>query len=536
MEKSVTRAESGYLSLSPLNEPLGFERAKHLLNRCMFGAKFLEIETFKNYSPSEALDVLLQDRAATLTPPLTVKDSDEEVPVGETWVNTKYSGQNRGERMYSYSNWWIGRLLHQDVSLYEKMTLFWHNHFVIESDVVRNSNFNYRYNMLISDNALGNFKNLVEEMTVNVGMLTYLDGVKNEEGAPNENYARELFELFTIGKGPLIEEGNYTNYTEHDIREAARVLTGWKTNANTDSSYFNANKHDQGIKSFSSVYNEQTIVNNDENEYKDLINMIFGKRETACYLVRKLYRWFVYHEINEEIEANIIQALADSFIQDGFEIKPLLKTLLASEHFYNEAYRGAMIKDPLVFSIGILRQLEYPTPEPGNSDIQAQYGFWNTARLKAGIQDLDIGNPPDVAGWPAWYLTPNYNRLWINTATIPNRANTVKATILWGTVPLRGYDKIFYDPFVLAYRATNPSDIDDLLGTFTKLLFPAPATEQQIAELKNVLIPGLPDFEWTIEWNRYINNPEDENQKNAVANSLKSVLVKICSMAEYQLT
>ena len=177
MENSATRAESGFLSLSPLNEPLGFERAKHLLNRCMFGAKFLEIETFQNYSPSEALDVLLLDRSEPLTPPLTVKDSDEEVPVGQTWVNTKYSGQNRGERMYSYSNWWIGRLLHQDVSLNEKMTLFWHNHFVIESDVVRNSNFNYRYNMLISDNALGNFKNLVEEMTVNVGMFLLPDRV-----------------------------------------------------------------------------------------------------------------------------------------------------------------------------------------------------------------------------------------------------------------------------------------------------------------------------------------------------------------------
>lgn len=534
MQKTDARVEPGLLNLSPLTEPLGFERAKHLLNRCMFGAKFLEIESFKNYTPSEAIDALLQDRGEELSPPITVKDSEEEVAIGETWVNTKYSAKYRGERMYSYSNWWIGRLIHQDVTLHEKMTLFWHNHFVIESNVVRNSNFNYRYNMLISNNALGNFKNLVEAMTVNVGMLTYLDGVKNEAGAPNENYARELFELFTIGKGPLVEEGNYTNYTEHDIREAARVLTGWKTNANTDSSYFSSAKHDQGIKTFSSVYDQEIISNNGEDEYKDLINMIFGKRETACYLVRKLYRWFVYHEINEEIETNIIQPLADSFIQNEFELKPLLKTLLTSQHFYNETYRGAMIKDSLMFSIGILRQLEYPTPD--NSDIEAQYGFWNTARIKAGKQDLYIGNPPDVAGWPAWYLAPGYNRLWINTATIPNRANTVKAAILWGTVPLRGYDKIFYDPFVLAYRAADPSDIDDLLGTFTKLLFPAPPTEQQLAELKNILIPGLPDYEWTIEWNRYINNPADVNQKNAVANSLKSVLAQICSMAEYQLT
>lgn len=533
MDKPDLKLKSGVLSLAPLEEPLGFERAKHLLNRCMFGAKILEIDTFKDYTPEEAMNNLLQDRSQALSPPLSVRESDEVVPIGETWVNTKYEGKFRGERMYSYNNWWLGRLLEQEVSLHEKMTLFWHNHFVIENDVVRNNNFNYRYNMLISDKALGNFKELVEEMTVNVGMLTYLDGVKNEEGSPNENYARELFELFTIGKGPLIEEGNYTHYTEHDIREAARVLTGWKTNANTDSSYFSANKHDQGIKTFSTIYDEHSISNNNENEYKDLIAMIFSKKETACFLIRKLYRWFVYHLIDDEIEQNIIQPLADVFIQNNFELKPLLSTLLSSQHFYDEVYRGAMIKNPLEFSIGILRQLEYPIPD--DSDIKAQYGFWNITRSKATKQDMEIGNPPDVAGWPAWYLAPNYNKLWINTASIPNRSTTVKGAIMWGTRPLSGYDRIYYDPFVLAYRASDPSDIDDLLGTFTKLLFPRPPSEEQLTELKNILIPGLPDFEWTVEWNRYISDPSDENQKNAVANSLKSVLDKICSMAEYQL-
>lgn len=534
MEESTEKLKSGTLDLTSVNEPLGFDRAKHLLNRCMFGPKYLEIQAIQELSPNEALDVLLQDRPEALTPPISAKDNDEEVPVGETWVNTIYNSKYRGQRMYSYNNWWIGRLIHQDISLYEKMTLFWHNHFVIENDVVRNSNYNYRYNVLISNKALGNFKELVEEMTINVGMLNYLDGVKNDVGSPNENYARELFELFTIGKGPLIEEGNYTNFTEHDIREAARVLTGWKTDKNTDSAYFNSPKHDKGAKTFSSVYNEQTIQNNEENEYKDLINMIFSKKATASFLVRKLYRWFVYHHIDDDIEQYIIDPLAEELIENSFELKPLLKKLLCSEHFYDPHYCGAIIKNPLEFTIGILRQLEYPTPD--DSDILAQYGFWNITRSKARIQDMEIGNPPDVAGWPAWYLAPNYNKLWVNTATIPNRANTIKAVVYWGTRPLSGYDRIYYDPFKLAYRAGDPSNIDDLLNTFTKLLFPTPASEEQIQDLKAVLIPGLPDFEWTVEWNRYIQNPSDENQKNAVANSLKNVLAKICSMAEYQLS
>lgn len=525
--------KSGILNLNPIQNTLGFERAKHLLNRCLFGARYSEIEFFKDKTVSEAMDYLLQSPAGALAPPLGVKDNDAEIPVGTTWIDTKYNSKYRGQRMYSYNNWWINRLINQDVSLVEKMTLFWHNHFVIENDTVRNTNYNYRYNELITTHALGNFKTLSEEITINVGMLNYLDGVKNDNGSPNENYARELFELFTIGKGPLIEEGNYTNYTEHDIREAAKVLTGWKTDANTDTSYFNSSKHDKSDKIFSDIFENQVITNNEDLEYKDLIDMIFGKKETARHLVRKLYRWFVYFRINDEIEQNIIEPLTTLFIENNFEIKPLLKALLSSEHFYDEAYRGAMIKNPLEFTIGLIRQLEYDVPNELN--IQEQYGFSNIVRSYAGKQDLELGNPPDVAGWPSWYLAPLYNEIWINTATIPARSTAITAIIYWSLRPITGADKISFDPFKVAYLAQEPQQIDNLLETFTKLLFPQPATEEQITILKQILIPGLPDFEWTAEWFLYINNPEDESQKTAVGNRLKNVLAKICLMAEYQL-
>jgi hypothetical protein len=533
MKTTELRLKSGTLSLNPFVTTFDFAKAKHLLNRCMFGARYSEINFLVGKSASDVLDFLMQDPAQPQPPPLGVKDTDEEVAVGTTWINTKYNGSYRSARLYSYNNWWIGRLINQNVSLIEKMTLFWHNHFVIETDTVSNTNYNYHYNKLITDQALGNFKTLSEEMTVNVGMLQYLDGVKNVDGSPNENYARELLELFTVGKGQLIEEGNYTNYTEHDIREAAKILTGWSTDANTDSSYFNSSKHDKTDKVFSDSFENQIISNNEENEYKDLINMIFDQKETARYLVRKLYRWFVYFRISDDIEQNIIEPLANLFIENNFEIKPVLKTLLSSEHFFDEAYCGAMIKNPLEFTIGLLRQLEYNIPD--ESQLQSQYGFWNTTRTYARNQDLDIGNPPDVAGWPAWYLPPMYNELWINTATIPARSAVVKAIIYGGIRPVTGADKIYFDPFKAAYLATDPSDIDILLDTFTKILFPMAPSEAQIVELKEILIPGLPDFEWTAEWNKYIRNPDDENQKTAVGNSLKNLLSRICSMAEYQL-
>ena len=533
MNESVKKLKTGVLDISPITGTLGFNRAKHLANRALFGARLSEIRFLADKTIDEALDFLLQDPISPLSPPLGAKDSDLEIPVGTTWVNTPYNYKYRSQRIYSYNCWWIGRLIHQDLSLKEKMTLFWHNHFVIENDVVKNTNFNFKYNELIFRASLGNFKTLTEEMTVNVGMLNYLDGVDNEAGAPNENYARELFELFTVGKGPLIEEGNYTNYTEHDIREAAKVLTGWKTNSNTNTSYFNSSKHDKSIKTFSEIFENHSITNNEEHEYKDLISMIFQKKETARFLIRKIYRWFVYYIIDENIEAEIIEPLATLFVQSDFELKPVLKKLLSSNHFFDENYRGCMIKNPLELNIGILRQLEFKVPD--NTNIEIQYGFWNLVRYHTSTQDMELGNPPDVAGWPAWYLEPLYNELWINTATIPNKATLIKTAILWGIRPGSGMDKIYYDPFALAYLVNNPGDINELIETITSLLFPVAISNEQKNELKETLIPGLPDFEWTAEWNKYINNPDDENQKNAVKNSLNNLLTKMCLMAEYQI-
>lgn len=533
MENSEIRLKSGVLSLNPKTGTLGYQSAKHLLNRCLFGARHSEILFMQTKTAEEALDFLLLEPVDPLAPPLGIAESDTEVPIGTTWVNLVFNSDFREERQTSYTRWWLGRLLNQNLSLKEKMALFWHNHFVIEKDVVTNVNFNYQYSNLLYENALGNFKTLTENITVNTGMLKYLNGAENIAGKPNENFARELFELFTIGKGPLISEGNYTNYTELDIREAAKVLTGWKTSNTTNSSYFDPAKHDKSTKTFSGLFELHTIVNNGENEYKDLIEMIFAKKETARYIVRKLYRWFVYYRIDEEIESQIIEPLASVLVENDFNIKPVLKKLLCSEHFFDENLKGCTIKNPLEFTIGMLRQLEYK--DPGGENLVAQYGMWYWIYEQAKLQTLRLANPPDVAGWPAWYLAPAFNELWVNSVTVPYKSGYVSAIIKSGVRPVSGFEKQYIDPFKVAYLANNPADINELLNTLTNLLFPQPATETQIKELKETLIPGLPDFEWTVEWNKYVNDPQNTNQKNAVANMLKNLLIKICSLAEYQL-
>ena len=533
MENSEVRLKSGVLSLIPKTGVLGYQNAKHLLNRCLFGARHTEIQFIQTKSAEEALDFLLAEPVEQLAPPLSISESDTEVAIGETWVNLIYNSDFKEPRQTSYTRWWLGRLLNQDLSLKEKMGLFWHNHFVIEKDVVSNVNFNYQYSNLLYNQALGNFKILTEEITLNTGMLKYLNGAENVSGKPNENYARELFELFTIGKGPLVSEGNYTNYTELDIREAAKVLTGWRTSNTNNASYFDLSKHDKTTKVFSDLFEFQTIVNNGENEYKDLINMIFAKKETARYLIRKLYRWFVYYRIDDNIESQIIEPLATLFVENNFEIKPVLKMLLSSEHFFDENFRGCTIKNPLEFTVGMLRQLEYK--DPGSENLVAQYGMWYWIYEQAKQQTLRLANPPDVAGWPAWYLAPAFNQLWINSVTVPYKSAYVVSVIKSGVRPVSGFEKQYIDPFKVAYLANKPEDINDLISTLTNLLFPLPATTEQIAELKDTLIPGLPDFEWTVEWNKYVNDPGNANQKNAVANMLKNLLIKICSLAEYQL-
>ncbi len=533
MENREISLKSGILSLNSKTGALGYQNAKHLLNRCLFGARHSEIKFMQSKTADEALDFLLSEPVDPLAPPLGTAKTDTEVPLGTTWVNLVFNSDFRSERRTSYTSWWLGRLLNQNLSLKEKMGLFWHNHFVIERDVVSNVNFNYHYCKLLYEQALGNFKTLTEKITINTGMLKYLNGAENVSGKPNENYARELFELFTIGKGPLISEGNYTNYTELDIREAAKVLTGWRTSNTNNSSYFDLSKHDKTTKVFSEVFALQSIVNNGENEYRDLIEMIFARKETARFIVRKLYRWFVYYRIDDEIESQIIEPLAALFVENNFEIKPVLKKLLCSEHFFDENFRGCIIKNPLEFTVGMLRQLEYK--DPGSENLVAQYGMWYWIYDQAKLQTLRLANPPDVAGWPAWYLAPAYNQLWINSVTVPYKSAFVVSVIKSGVRPVSGFEKQYIDPFKVAYLTDKPEDINNLISTLTNLLFPLPATSEQIADLKETLIPGLPDFEWTVEWNKYVNDPGNTTQKNAVANMLKNLLIKICSLAEYQL-
>jgi len=519
-------------TLTPYTGPWGYAQAAHLLRRSLFGPIRSEILTAAGSNLTAVLDGLLVAPTAP-APPLNVSAIDTSVPIGQTWTTQVFDPTLEGVRHPSLRNWWMGQLLGQGTSLTEKMMLFWHNHFVVEINKVQ-TDTGYEYCRLLRQHALGNVKQLAKDVTVTPAMLRYLNGNQSTVGAPNENYGRELLELFTVGKGPLIGPGNYTNYTEADVQAAARVLTGWRDQGAPVSSYFTANRHDTTVKVFSAAFGNASIAGNGAAEYQDLINLIFQQAETARFLVRKLYRWFVYYVIDAQTETDIIQPLATLLVQNSFAIAPVLRALLGSEHFFDAVNVGCIIKSPLDFTVGLHRQMEVVFPPA--SDPVVQYGMWNYLNGLTYVQQQSLGDPPNVAGWAAYYQTPQYHELWINAVTLPRRNQTTDQLIGGGYA--RGGAKIVIDPvaLVLALPAATASDCNLLIAEFVQLMAPIALTATQVAFLKAALLPGLPDFEWTVEWQQYAAVPTNTAKKAAVATKLQAMLRALMGLAEYHLS
>jgi len=214
--------------LEPYSGEWTWKQAVHLLKRTTFGPKHEQIKTFIEMGLEKSIDFLF---APSQDPGLPINfyfQNDPEVPIGETWIGKKVTPNVQGliqARNSSLSAWIINQMMYNPPNILEKLILFWHNHLVISG--IFNPNFKYSYYLLLKEYALGNFKELMQKMTIEPAMLLYLNGNENTSQAPNENYAREVLELFTIGKGPLVAPGDYTNYTEQDVVELARALSGW---------------------------------------------------------------------------------------------------------------------------------------------------------------------------------------------------------------------------------------------------------------------------------------------------------------------
>ncbi len=531
------RVESG---LMPYGGPWTANEVQHLLKRTMFGSKRADIQYFLTRSVAQAVDELVNPVAALPAPPVNDYNSgtvtDPTVAAGQTWVNDPTNdGTLNSLRRSSFKKWWTGVLLNQDRSIREKMTLFWSNHFGTETNDIGTAHYVYGHHNLLRQNALGNFRNLIKAVTIDAGMLRYLNGYLNTNTAPDENYARELQELFTIGKDPVT---NLAPYTEDDVKKAAKVLTGWRINGTTFQSYFDPTRHDSTSKQFSSFYNGATITGRTgaagAQETDDLITMLFTKNHVEANIVRKLYRWFVYYKIDAATESNVIQPLAQLFRSSNWEIRPVLATLFKSEHFFDVMNQGCLIKSPCDEVIGALREFDVVFPDA--ADYANAYGMWSYVYNWMTSMGQNIGDPPNVSGWPAYYQAPQFHEIWINADTLPKRNRFTDTMVLNGYT--RNGKKIIVDAVAFTRTLPNASDPNALIDEAIKVIFRVPlsVTTKQSIKQQILLSNQTQDHYWTDAWSLYLANPANTTNYNIVNSRLKTLYQYLTSLAEYQLS
>lgn len=535
------KADTVTSGLEPFSGTWDDKHSMHLLRRTMFGAKKSDFDVFKNLGMEGAVSKLLTALPAP-EPPVNNYNglddiNDPHVALGETWVRAPHNNDSEGYRILSLKTWWLKNIINQEASLHEKMLLFWHNLLATQSFAIFVSKCSYQYVELLRGHTFGNFKTLIKELTKDPAMLLYLNGAFNHKDAPDENYGRELQELFCIGKG------ENSKYTESDVQNAAKLLTGWTINWDTIAqegvaeSYFNENWHDTTDKQFSSFYGNKLINGKSgvtgENELDELMDMIFNNEETALYICRRLYNFFVYSEIDATTEQNVIVPLAEIFRASNYEILPVLETLLKSEHFHDELNHGVLIKNPLDHTIGIWRAFEMQELDESNLNLSL-LTYANLHWNMSGI-GLEIADPPSVAGWPAYYQSPQYDKSWITTDTITKRARLSDVLTIFGFYISDGID-VKADLLKFVENLDNPDEPNAMLREVATLLLGFEVSNEVIDNLKKILLSGQEsDVYWTIAWGDYISDPSNEEYESIVLTRLESTFQAMFQLAEFQL-
>ena len=526
------------------------KEARHLLNRTSFGVTQTMVSESVNLGLAATINQLFEFKNLP-EPPLKYQldgtengeINDPEANYGESWVYANPlpeapSNQDRNKiinaRKKSLYAWSYLQMQNTGISIREKLTLFWHNHFVAENN---NPHREFIYINTLRSNALGNFKELVKLITIDSNMLLYLSGYQNSEKAPNENYSRELLELFTIGKGNAVGNGDHTNFTEDDVVQIAKVLTGWRVKgfAHEDAltPFFSNFNHSKGSKTLSHRFSNDIISENGENEYKDLIDRVFQEDECSRFIIRQLYIWFINSEITSEIETNIIEPLAKTIRDHNYDILPALQKLFLSEHFFENVF--CVIKSPLDLILSTTNSLMVSAP---NTSIKEEYEFAYIMYLACSDLGQSIFHPPDVAGWKAYYQQPLFDKTWVNNFFLPKRLAYCKVLVSGGDL-LINKRKYTVPPLVpvldIAASIENSQDPNLLIQGLVERLFNSGITQGQKDSLKAVLIDGLPDFEWTIEYSEYLAESTNISLAISVDKKLRNLIAVMVQMSEFQI-
>lgn len=591
------------MPLPSFGGPLGYKRAAHLLHRATFGPTKLQIDSFSTLTANQAITLLFQQ-------PLPDPALPIDPETGTEWVITGTTDANSGDSDLQefFKGWFIGQMLGIGVppgnylaySMREKIVFFLHCVLTSITSKVDNSRSLYFQNQLYRkfafDKTLGvtyNIKELTKKISVDNAMLRLLDGNLNVNGSVNENYGRELLELYSIGRGlegtlpPATIPGDYFNYKEQDVRAAAQVLSGWDldtTFATLDTTVdldlagtiklrrgkvrgtiTNANAHDNSVKQFSERFNNATIQpdplllaggNATEasamEEISQLVELIYTKPETARNFCRRIYRFFVYHEINQTIDDTIIAGMAATFTANGYKIQPVLEDLFQSQHFYdaaagvNDDNFGGIIKSPLDLMMGTFRIFNVQLPNP---TISSATFYEKTGELIRTLESMGMHfyEPFDVAGYDAYHQYPIYHRSWISTNYLTRRYDFIRKLVSENQM-MTGALGVDVVAFVQSNMSNAiASNARNLIIELAKYFLPQaenltfdPALDDNsgltaermnyflTAFLKSPQIDADPEGAWSFRWN----NPVD---MEVVRRQLENLFNAMLQSPEYQL-
>jgi len=569
------------MPLPEFSGTLDVKRAAHLLRRATFGATKQQIDDFALMTPAQAVNALFRQSLPDPALPIDPK-------TGQVWVTSPVTDANSMNLDDLLKQWILGQMMSAGVpadkslaySAREKVVHFLHTHFTTIMSKVSNSRSIYYQNQLfrtfaldaLNANADINFKNLTVKISVDNAMLRVLDGNLNVKGSENENYARELLELYSIGRGlegtlpPTPEQGDYGVYKEDDVKAAAKVLSGWDVDddfANIDpdtnlprgkvkGSPTNASAHDNTVKQFSVhfgnavVQPDPTLLNGAEpteasalDEIRQWIDLIYSRPQTAKNICWKIYRFFVYapHTPEESIviDGAIIAEMANTFAAGGFKLQPVIENLLRSQHFYEansgvtDDNFGGIIKSPIDLIVPTLRFFENTVP-----DIQTSTAdfYKATAEILKGIQDqaMTFYEPYDIAGYEAYFQFPIYHRYWITPNTLANRYDFI------GKLIANMDDSVFKVDVYTFVKNNIPNgiaaDAKQLIIELAKYLLPVTdaltfddaaddnsgLTSQRLSYFLERFLQTFTEAYWTTRWNA--NEPDLRDQLEYLFNSM----------------
>jgi uncharacterized protein (DUF1800 family) len=366
-------------------DALPVEEARHLLSRTGFGASVAEVRSLARDSREQAVDRLLAGirTMPSVPPPAWLAEPRPDwraFYASRDEIVRRDFNRARDREANELRAWWYQEMVSTPSPLTERLVLFWHNHFTSSHDKVRHTDLMMRQNQLFRTQAAGDYRALVHAIAIDPAMLRYLDGNTSRRTRPNENFARELLELFTLGEG---------NYTEADIKEAARAFTGWWIDEPTGDARLARNNHDEGEKRLFG----QTIPAG-PGSHMAVVELALAQPAAAPFVVRKLWQEFVSPDPDPAAVARLA-----AILRRDWQLKPVLRALLLEPAFWDEDNRGALVKSPVDLLVGTIRSFDLVMPAPDTLvNLGRQLG-------------QDLFNPPNVRGWPG-------HTAWIGTQTL----------------------------------------------------------------------------------------------------------------------